>query len=347
MKRFPIVKAFVLGLILFVISIGGWEFYLRSKNIKVDYDDGKELWSDKRAQVYKDKSKATVFIGASRNKYAIDIATWKRLTGEEAIQLAIEGANPLPVLDNLANDIEYRGKTVIDVTESLLFNLADFSLEEPQKHVAYFKERTPAQRASFALNHLVESQFVFIDKYNFTLNRMLSKLPLKNRPGVFALPNDFPMDFGRINFERQNVMTKRFETDTFLQNQVKNLWSFFDQFDPPPITGKTLDSVLLTIKTATDKIISRGGQVVFVRTPCNGHNLELEDRLFPRQSYWERILQISGAPGIHFKDYNAMSHFVCPEDSHLKLSDAVHFTTALIDILSNEKGWHFAGYTNK
>jgi len=73
MESKNLVKAGILALVLVVVFIGSWELYLRSKGIQIAYDDGKELWSDKRAMVYEPADKATVLIGSSRNKYDIDI----------------------------------------------------------------------------------------------------------------------------------------------------------------------------------------------------------------------------------------------------------------------------------
>ena len=91
-------KAALLTLVIVVLSVAGWEIYLRSRGNMISYDDGKDLWSDKRAMVYEPSDKVTVFIGSSRNKYDLDIATWEGLTGDHAIQLGIEGESPLPIL---------------------------------------------------------------------------------------------------------------------------------------------------------------------------------------------------------------------------------------------------------
>src|SRR5665213_783693 len=191
-------RAFVLTLILVAVSVGSWEFYLRNKGITVAYDDGDALWSDKRAMVYEPADKATVFIGSSRNKYDLDINTWKSITGDHPIQLGMEGQSPLPVLDDLANDKNFKGKLVIDVTEILFFSTSPHNTTEPKTRIAYYHKRTPAQRFSFIVNHALESKFVFLDKDYFSLNALLDEIPLPNRKGVFSLPCNCPMDFGRV-----------------------------------------------------------------------------------------------------------------------------------------------------
>ena len=71
-------KAGILMLIIVLAFFVSWELFLRNKGIKISYDDGESLWADKRAMVYESSEKATVFIGSSRNKFDLDIATWQQ-----------------------------------------------------------------------------------------------------------------------------------------------------------------------------------------------------------------------------------------------------------------------------
>jgi len=341
MESPPFAKAALLMLTLVTISIVSWEIYLRNKGIGISYDDGKELWSDKRACVYKAQDESTVFIGSSRNKYDLDIKTWESMTGEHAIQLAAEGMSPLPVLDDLANDKKFKGKLVIDLTEILFFSTADGNLGDISDRVKYYHDRTPAQRFSFQVNHVLESNLVFLDKDNLSLNALLEKTKVPSRPGVFVFPV-FPMDFGRVRFSRQDYMTEKFISDTNLQNKVKDIWVFFRKNSKePPASGPKLDSIIATVKTDIDKIRSRGGKVIFVRTPSSGPFWEGEQMGFPRDKYWNRVLTETGCDGIHFKDYPPVANFQCPEFSHLKPSDAIIWTQNLVDILQKDKGWVF------
>ena len=335
-------KAGILSAVLVVCFFTSWEHYLRSKHIGISYEDGDALWEDKRAMVYEPADKSTVFIGSSRNKYDIDISTWQAITGDHVVQLAIEGNSPLPVLDDLASDDQFNGKLIIDVTEILFFTTADKNISEPKTRIAYYKKRTPAQRFSFLVNRQLESRLVFLDKNYFSLNALLQNIPLQKRKGVFALPYDCPRDFGPVSFDRQNIMTDRFLTDTIVQNQVKGLWDFYRKTGKePPADQHKADSIIATVKTNIDKIKSRGGQIIFVRTPSSGPFLMGEKMAYPREKYWDRLLSATGIPGIHFEDYQAIAHFVCPEFSHLKQADAVVFTKNIIKILEREKGWKF------
>ena len=119
-------------------------------------------------------------------------------------------------------------------------------------------------------------------------------------------------------------------------------WAFLQKMNKtPPASGAKLDSILNSVKTNVDKIKARGGQVLFIRTPSSGPFLMGEKMGYPREKYWDRILSTTNCSGVHFADYPAIDHFVCPEFSHLKPSDAIIYTTNLVDILQKEKGWKF------
>ena len=109
------VKAGLLAIVFVSAIFISWELYLRSQGRGLAYDDGGSLWSDKRKLVYEPSDKATVFIGSSRIKYDLDIPTWQNITGDHAIQLANVGSSPRLILDNLAEDKNFKGKLVIDL----------------------------------------------------------------------------------------------------------------------------------------------------------------------------------------------------------------------------------------
>jgi len=337
MQTPPFSKAAILTLVIVVATLASWEFFLRNKmGLSPDYDDGESLWSDKRAMVYEPSATTTVFIGSSRIKFDLDIATWQALTGKHAVQLAIEGASPRPILEDLANDENFKGNLVVDVTEDLFFSLSPSSDEEPNKNIAYYKKRTPAQRFSFQVNHALESQLVFLDKFNFSLNALLDRLRIPDRHDVLTMPV-FPLACARITFGRQDIFTQRFLMDTSMQNEIKGIWTFFDNLDTAaPVSGDKLQAILNSVKASVDKIKARGGQVIFVRTPSSGHSWQREYKGYPRQLYWDRLLAFTGCPGIYFADYPPIAHFTCPEWSHLAQSDAVVYTNHLVQILRNK-----------
>jgi hypothetical protein len=347
MQPTNLIRAGRLALFLTLIALISWEIFLRHKNITISYDDNEALFADKMAMIYGPSEQETVFIGSSRIKYDLDIPTWEAMTGQKAIQLANVGSSPRPVLEALANDPQFKGNLIVDVTEPLFFSPGALYDGSTRKKITYFKNRTPTQRFSFQVNHVLESQLVFLDQDNFSVTAMLENAQLlPPREGVFP-GLYFPRQFGQVSFDRQTYMTPEFVADTNLQVQVRNVWAggIARRGDPLPVDK--MNAIFNSVKRDVDKIKARGGQVVFVRTPSSGPFREAEQKGFPRTAYWDRLLTLTGCPGIHFTDYPATANFICPEWSHLKPTDAVLFTQSLVKILREEKGWTFPVKPNK
>ncbi|WP_162128451.1 hypothetical protein [Flavobacterium phycosphaerae] len=347
MNEKSLFKSAMVTLVIVVCVVLGYELYLRNQGISVDYDDGPPLWADKRAQIYGPTDKTIVFIGSSRIKYDLDRATWRKLTTTLPVQLAMEGTCPRPVLTDLANDPNFKGKLVIDVTEGLFFNMAPPFMETANENIKYYYDRTPAQRASFELNKVLESKFAFLDKDFLSTNARLEALQIPSRPGVFMMPT-FPMNFKRNTFGRQAYMTNSFVANEAERNQVKAIWGFFAKMamSAPPMPPAAFDAIFKSVKADIDKIKARGGEVVFVRTPSSGVYLQGENMGFPREKFWNRLLAETKCPGIHFMDYPAIAHFDCPELSHLKKADAKLFTKEFFRLLSQQPGFTFLQNTN-
>lgn len=317
--------------LIVTLTVGSWELYLRNKGAFISYDDEAELWSDKRARVYEPSDKATVFLGSSRMKYDLDIDTWEKTTGKHAIQLAIEGNSPLTILEDLGNDPDFKGHVVVDATELLFFSLGPQNNSKPMANISYYHKQTYAQKASFQINHVLESQFVFLNQKFFSLNAELGHLPFHDRPGIMGDPV-FPLDFWNVGFNRQDKMNPVFLTDTAMQHQVTGIWSFFFHMikTSPPPKENPIPIVQQKAKAAIDKIRARGGDVTFIRPPSSGPFWELEQQVFNRKIFWEPLLIATHSTGIFFTDYPSTSHFVCPEWSHLKPADAIIYTIELI-----------------
>ena len=338
MQKQNLFKTFVFTIVIVLISIAGWEIYLRQKGNVISYDDNESLWTSYRTKVYLPQNKGTIFIGSSRIKFDLDINTWKKNTGTEAIQLSSVGSNPRPYLSDLAADKNFKGKLIVDVTEVLFFSPSPRIILTPQKCLEYYKKLTPAQRFSEVVNDKLESNLVFLNKDFFSLNALLPKFQETERPGIYGGPV-FPIEFDITSFDRQNSMSDKFITDTILQHKVQNVWDGFRKMNKDkPIEGKSLDSVFNLVKLDIDKIKARGGQVLFVRTPSSGPYLMGEKMGYPREKYWDKLLAITQCEGIHFADYPAIDHFICPEWSHLSRPDAIIFTKNFISILQ-QKNW--------
>jgi hypothetical protein len=252
----------------------------------------------------------------------------------------------LLILDNLAEDKNFKGKLVIDVTEFLFFAQAPYVNKTPSENLAYYKQETPAQRFSFAVNHALESKLYFLDKEEYSLNALLAATRIPNRPDVYEFP-DFPAGFTPVTFDRQCYMTDQLVNDTNQLKQVTMVWEMLGKMAAkmPPVTDAQVEGIMASVKTACDKIRARGGQIIFVRTPSSGPLRDMERMAFPREKFWNKLLSSTGCLGIHFEDYPSIANFECPEFSHLSVPQAVSFTKSFIEILK-AKGWKFPAQNN-
>ncbi|HSH09732.1 MAG TPA: hypothetical protein VK995_05055, partial [Oceanipulchritudo sp.] len=148
------------------------------------------------------------------------------------------------------------------------------------------------------------------------------------RASAYMTPEDPPY-FGLTTIDRRNHMWHRAERDPELQHRIQQTWLPMFTF-LPPYGGPGLDELFLSVKADVDKITARGGKVVFIRFPSTEDLRQLEQELWPRDAFWDRLIAETGAPGIHFEDYADLSGFWCPEWSHLSRVDAVTFTRNLI-----------------
>lgn len=348
MESKSLIKAAILTFMLVIGFIAYLEIYWRGRGFLPTYNDDKVLWTTKRKEIYKPAEDATVFIGGSRIKFDLDVPTWEKLTGEKAVQLAIAGTPGRLVLRDLANDENFKGKLIIDVADAQFFSFPDSAQRDrlAREALQYYYDETPAQRVSAYIGYFLESKLVFLEEGKYGLTPLLNDLHIPNRPGVNVGPATFtPKEFGVINFNRQTCITPMFLADPKLQQRQKDFWTRGIK-RAKPIKGDTLHAFLKQTKKAIDKIKARGGIVVFVRPPSDGPYIEMESRLYPRQKYWDYLLEYTNTPGIHFADYPGTSNLICAEWSHLTVQGAAAYTTQLVKILQEEKGWTFPKKSN-
>ena len=330
-------KAALLAALLVVAFVVGREIQVRRAGYGLSYNDDDSLWASQHRRIYQPAAAGPVFIGSSRIKFDVDLATWTRLTGQVPVQLALTGTSPRPVLTALGNDPNFRGTLLVDVTDQLFF-APDGAPQERKAHerLRAWPKWSLAQQASFWLNEKLESRLVMLDEEELTLNAFFKKLPLSNRPGVHSFPA-FADNFATNGPNRQSAFTTSFIHSPAKQAQMKAAWLQLGAAERKRgAGGDTLLAQLRTIKRAVDQIRGRGGRVLFLHFPSTGVFRATEIHGYPRALFWDRLLAYTHTPGIYYADYPALAHFNCPEWSHLAPVDAAAFTEALVPIVKNE-----------
>jgi hypothetical protein len=338
-----ITVAVVVTVLTIVIT---WELYARANGYGPTLNDNEDLWTITRRKV---EPESLVIVGDSRAWFDVDLDEMERGLGKRPIQLAMPGSCCFPVLSDLAADESFHGTIIGSVVPRLFFAPPGTPpMERGEKAVKRFRNQTLAQRASEYLSFPLEEHVAFLRQDDLSLEAMLQRLPIPNRPGALVPPR-LPPYFQTVDRERRARMVEECaRPGSELARRIQQIW--IPLFTPPPPPTfipqdvfiaemmKAIAQRFTDVAAAVQKIRARGGKIVFVRFPHTGGLKELEDRETPRQQTWDPLLKITGAPGIYYSDYPELSRFNCPEWSHLSAGDSVEFTKRLVPHLRTALG---------
>ena len=313
-----------------------WELYVRSIGYAPTLNDTEDLWTQVRRRV---QPESLVIVGESRPLFDLDLDELEKGLGKRPIQIALAGSCAYPVLADLINDDKFHGTVICSIVPGMFFVPGGPLLETSEKALKRYRTQTVAQRASHHLGMFLEEHIAFLKQEDLTLERLLAKLPIPDRPNAHVPPT-LPPDFQTVDHERRMRMTENCAQPGELQMRIQQIW--LPLFTPPPPPsyvpkevfleqmGKAVEARFRDTVAAVNKLRSRGGKIVFVRFPHSGELKKLEDRLSPREKTWDPLIKSTGAPGIYYSDFPELSGFNCPEWSHLSAGDSVEFTKRLV-----------------
>jgi len=336
----------VIVVLVVIAASMGWEFYCRSIGYAPTLNDNEDLWTLTRRKV---KPESLVIIGDSRAWFDLDLDELQKGLGKRPVQLAAGGTCGFPMLADLANDENFHGTIICSIVPRLFFAPPGSPpMERGEKVVKRFRNQTLAQRASQYLAMPLEEHIAFLKQEELTLDDLLQRLPIPNRPGALVPPT-LPPYFGTEDRERRARMIDQCaRPGSELARRIQQIW--LPLFTPPPLPTYIPKDVFIAemneatearfrdITTAVSKLRARGGKIVFVRLPVVGELEALEDRIMPRNAIWEPLLKRSGVPGIYFQDFPELASFNCPEWSHLSAGDSVEFSKRLVPHLRTALG---------
>ncbi len=332
-------RGITVAVVLIVIAAASaWELYCRSIGYGPTLNDNEDLWTSARRRV---KPESIVIIGDSRGWYDLDLDELEKGLGKRPVQLAMGGGCAYPVLADLANDENFHGTVICSVVPRLFVAPPGTPpMERAEKTVRRSHTQTPAQRASQYLAMPLEEHVAFLKQEELTLDDLLKRLPIPNRPNAQVQPR-LPPYFGTLDRERRaRMIEKCARPGSELARMTQKIW--IPLFTPPPpptyipeeefakTMGQAINQRFNDVAAAVQKLRARGGKIVFVRFPHSGELKKLEDRETPRIGIWARVLKDTGAPGIHYEDFPDLAGFNCPEWSHLSAGDSMEFTKRLI-----------------
>ena len=95
---------------------------------------------------------------------------------------------------------------------------------------------------------------------------------------------------------------------------------------------EAINAVIAEVKANVDKIRARGGDVAFMRLPCDGPFAAAEENGFPRERFWDRLVKETDSVGVAWQDHPSLQGHYIVEWSHLAARDAENFTRAAAPI---------------
>jgi hypothetical protein len=307
--------------LLVVLPIGAWEVYWRAQGFHPEVKGVDEAWI---LNMYQVPTASTVVLGTSRIRSALDPDAFRRtFGGDKPLNLALPGSSPIPVMEYLADSTRFDGLLIVELMPLYAFEASQTSAQQVTDLLAqYRRDRVSPARLSenwlrvHLLRHVLFREPQLLPE-RFVLSAIAGKKPEpvigRTRPDGFA-PRD----------QRSLLRTKRWAPgEGFLDHD----FGWFNAVKAPD------DSAFLAIagriNRSADRIMARGGKVVLLYMPGCGERLRIENRIYPRARYWDRLAQATHAVAIATEDYPALSGFECYDGSHLDATDAPKFAAAL------------------
>ena len=291
------------------LLLGTWELFWRSRGWTTMVVADREAWVLARLSV---RPTSTVLLGTSRTGAALDPEVWAvELGSERPVMLAVEGVSALPVLADLAADTSFRGRVVAEMMPTETF--APGELVGPYVAAAREARTSPAKRWEAALRIAGSSHLVFRRpelQVNRLIRNALQGVPL--RPVHYRLRKDLfrPIDFA-IDHRAPNQPAV---LDTLTFGYIRR-WG-------TPLRGAGLDRRIASIARDVQRIQQRGGVVSFLLLSGCGGRKAMEEILYPKPLYWNRLAEIPGVRLIDADSYPEIAGLPCYDGSHIDMHDA-------------------------
>jgi hypothetical protein len=334
--------AALIGLLVMIVMMSGWEMYWRSDGSIPSYRNSEGLWAIQRRRVNEIEGDKTVLAGSSRMYFNAQLDVWERESGERPIQLSLEGTSPISLMEDLAEEPDMTGTLIVGVAGEMFFTGFEYRGSAFER----FATETPSQWLGQQISMLVEPYLAFYH-HDYSLFTVLKRQAFPRREGVF-----FEMDVRRLAIygkDRNARMYSKVETDPEYAELAKEIWAQFhrpieelseeERAEGLENHNKQIDRAV----AATRKLQERGVEVIFVRHPFEGVYDIIEPMYFPRVGGWDVLIERTGALGVHWQDHPEMQGYWLPESSHLAAEDADRFTQALYRLIQRERAKRDSG----
>ncbi len=337
-RDIPAARLDAIGWMVLALVLAGmvaWELKMRSLGLVAgDLDDSKSHWAVERQKIAEGGHDGVAILGGSRVLFGTNLDVWEELTGRRPIQLALAGMSGQRFLADLANNSDFAGLVLIDITPQQFFREGPGN-PDFEGVLESWDQRGPAERAGHEIGVFLSRHFAFLED-QYTLPMLVNQLDIPNRAEVIG-PYLRPWKLSESYDDRQTMMWRQIETNEPLRAHAIYVWTFRKL--PPPPGEELIAKIIADVRNSVEKIRARGGEVAFIRLPSTSFYYEREQVQVPRDRTWDRLLRETGSFGIHFEDYPEMQGLELPEQSHLTREAATEFTRAYVGVLRDRYRW--------
>lgn len=298
------------------------EVFWRYRNHVPVVTDSGNLWSLERSRIYQPNT--IVLIGASRTQLDIDQRRiGERYPGFNIVNLAVDGRAATRILQDLAEDDQFRGRIIADV---LPHWLTAESLNETGAYVFHY-HHVFKKSLILWIDTLItaKQQEYFVSKQaNLRPLRVLQELQIHHglpRPFYVRMWADRAREADYSLFPE----ARELRTAVISRDEERGLvadHSAFAAFSSGPV------------RQWIERLRDRGGNVIFIRLPTQGIQLLSEERMAPRATFWDQMTMRTGAEAVYVSDFTTPVWL--PDDSHMDGKDKRAFTDELIDVLKRK-----------
>ncbi|WP_376694042.1 hypothetical protein [Wenzhouxiangella sp. EGI_FJ10409] len=318
------IAAILLAALTAGLAVAAWETFWRSEGYRPALYDNRDLWALHRERVSRvEQARNFTVIGASRIQLAFSTETFETQRPDwTATSLAINGHYPFAVLEDLAADEAFAGVLLVAVDAR---GLAHWYRDMSAPWVRHYRrDFGPQRRIERRLLSALQERLV-IAGGEFNLVQRLRGL-IDGQPP--------PRHYTRL-LEDRTIHADYGEADVagLRRNFAAGLAEDYAR-RPAPAPQRWI-SDLEPVTKAVSKIRARGGEVVFLRMPTADEHWSMDELNYPRDAYWDRLEEATGAVTIHFADHPGLASLELPDTSHIDGSSRARFTRSLIDILAD------------
>ncbi|MDB4670728.1 hypothetical protein OAF34_01215 [Pirellulaceae bacterium] len=305
------------------------EVSARRNGVLASRDRNMVFWQNHRLSLDSQASDTTVCLGASRITFGIDQDQWEDITGERPYNLGLWGASSLPMLNDCAENTSINGKVLCSLSGGFAFanEKIPFSFR-----ISKAIQDLDRNRYSFTLRSkdwtgpMLQARFAVLNPAIFSPVEILREnLRFSTRPNEIAWFH-IPYTVHHTE-ENQDIFIDDLSDPYYLHQwdtMHQTALEYMARFEP-----RDLDIAIAQIIKNVKQIEARGGEVIFVNFPVSRFFKEWENQRFPREKYWDEIIEQSGCRGFHYLDHEKTKDLSPPDGSHLMPDEAKIFTREL------------------